>query len=819
MLQFFQDSKIIQNYFRSWCMLIFVVVCISQSYAQDKGGGLTATLKAGDWTDSSVWTGSPPDILAGDRASIGHSPISVPRNESVGARRIELGNFVGDGGIILDCFSSLNVSEDIVVGNNGNTGSIISREGSTISVENIIVGFFASGLFEFGGSAFQTTQVAVTGGDSIDIGTNGFDATLIKDGSGAIIASDGLRLGADGTLAFQNNTPSIVPIQVTGSPLIFESGSVIDLSAFNVPTDVEIGDTLPLIAYDAGITTPLPTLVSPTGYLAELDDKTPGEVGVKINDLPFVNDLLSTGTVNWFDGIAWNSVDKPTTGGFTFINYNASVFADRLTSSTPSLNEININSLAIGDASGSGTLTWSEIPLNVLGVSFLSDINVGSISAADEITTQVVTGIVGGFNYSDVVSLIIADDFVIGNSTSTGSSQVEVSGSATVERVDLVEIRNDLVVGESNVAQLVVPMGAFPNGASSIVSGELTMRNISELNIEGDFNISDGGILNVLSTPSLSMQHSDVLLESIDVVRISGDLNLGENQALTSETENIDIQMTLKDIPKFDIKGDLDSVMFVTEGTTTGPAVGRLDVELNLENTNLFCNGFDWSSTTRVGGESIIEISTRLNLVNSTFTVGDGDNADIGTGLLVGANGPMPMTNFVDSFVNLSGSQFTARDRIQVGRLLNTVPIPFDARLNLSAGSIATASQFIIGQAGTIQLQLGGLDRVTEATLGNANSYSYINILHDALLGANAVEFDGTLIADFDFTLPGGEHRFDLIESTGPLVNTGSLQVQNLDPSFDVEFFDVVNEGGKNILRLTVSDVDESVEDWKTLND
>jgi len=815
----FQESNNPIIRFQSAFVLILTFCLFSASAAEDKGGSIVATLKEGDWTDSSVWSSSPPDITEGDRASIGHSPILIPRNESVGARRIDLGNFVGDGGIVLDCFSTLTVTEDIIVGNNGNSGQIISREGSSISVEDISIGFFAPGNVKSGGAVFQTTQAAGSGGASIDIGTNGFDGSLIKDGSGSMLASDGLRLGSNGTLAFQNNTPSIVQIQVIGSPLVFENGSVIDLSAFNVPTDIEIGDTLPLVTYDAGITTPLPTLIPPTGYLAELDDKTPGEVGVKINDLPFINDLLSTGTVNWFDGTAWNSVDEPTTGGFTFITNNASVFTDRLTSSTPGLNKININSLAIGDASGSGTLTWAEIPLNILGVSFLSDLSVGNISAADEITTQVVKGIVGEFSYTEATSLIIADDFVVGNSTSTGSSEVEISGSASVEQVELVEIRNDLVVGESNIAQIVIPMGAFPNGASSIVSGDLVLRDINELNVEGDFDVSNGGILNVLSTPSLSIQNSNVLLENINEVRIGGDMNLGENQALTSETENIEIQMVIKDISKFDIKGDLDSVMFVSEGTATGPSIGRLDVELNLENTNLFCNGFDWSSTTRVGDESIVEISTRMNLLNSTFTVGDGDNADIGTGLLVGASGPMPMTNHIDSFVTLSGSQFTALDRLQVGRLLNTVPVPFDARLELSNGSITTASRLVVGQAGTIVLQLAGLDQVSEGTIGNTNSYSYIDVPHDVVLGANAVDFDGTLIADFDFTLPGGEHSFDLIESTGPVVIPGTLQTQDLDPSFNIKFFDVVNEGGKNILRLTVSDIVESVEDWNTLDD
>ena len=184
-------------------------------------------------------------------------------------------------------------------------------------------------------------------------------------------------------------------------------------------------------------------------------------------------------------------------------------------------------------------------------------------------------------------------------------------------------------------------------------------------------------------------------------------------------------------------------------------------------------------------------------MIDASLTTPSGANIEIGG--LTGGGGRT--TNQLHTELELSRSSISSGAILSIGVWANDTPGDHSATTTLDDGSSLLAEHLILGAGSRLRTHLDGPTSVLESgTVGEAGTYSAIQ--------ATEAELGGSITAVFDYYPTPGSHSFDLVvtgSSTALDDVSATLEVEGLDPGFSVDFFGVVEEGGVDRLRLSIS--------------
>ncbi|MEN1727908.1 MAG: hypothetical protein AAGJ52_05660, partial [Pseudomonadota bacterium] len=158
----------------------------------------------------------------------------------------------------------------------------------------------------------------------------------------------------------------------------------------------------------------------------------------------------------------------------------------------------------------------------------------------------------------------------------------------------------------------------------------------------------------------------------------------------------------------------------------------------------------------------------------------------------------------IDLSLELDGSLMAAPEIDIANRFSEATQL--DTMVSLT-DSLIQSDDIEAGEGSTIQFILRGTTRA-DATLANNDVYSGID--------AGTAAIDGLIQARFapSFLPLAGTHDFDLIISdsaSGLETFIATTEVINLPDGFSIDSFGVVEEGGVDILRLTISGAPQNV--------
>ncbi len=780
-------------------ILIWVAAGLTQTASAQ-----TTTVQPGPWLDSNTWDGNVPTPT--DDAIVVHDPITVDFGETVDAASLAIGSGAPGRIEFTAGSTTMNVVGSLQIGNAGGSGTLFIDAATDVFANSITIGASASGfLISEDNDEGDATAGSITVGSGgpgtlginrprattgeFRVGADGSRGRLIiASFNGDARADNGFTLGAQGVVAFTNSFSSNARVEVLGGDLTFDVGSTVDALEMKLGPGVAVGERYALFTY-AGNLIGLPALVPPLGYGAVLDTSIPGEVAMELTSIPGPVDWIA-GTDSYLTPGNWDTGVTPLDGGFVFIRNGGTTNLDGNEAGAPA--ELQLNKLTLGDVSGDGTMNLVNQPLRTQAT---QDIDVASNE--NSVSSGVVPSLDGSFTFTDSPSLRVGGSLEIGCLEADGTGQVSGTGSATIERVSEVIIGGDLDVGLQTVDPGV--------GASATGHGSLVIRDVPSVVIGSGFDVADGAV-EAGSGRCTVNQSASVLIERVESFVLGSDLDVGQNSVEANETDITSFNIVWRDIGLLDIGQDLD---YVNDGTRgIGSEAGFLDVNghMTFERCTVRVRGdIDLNSTVNVSQDGVLDVRGTLSLIESTLTLDPGDTLEMGdldfaSGDPGGSMGGGAPGNYVGAFLFLGESTLEVPDGIKMGRRLNGAPGELDAELELNSASRVATSLLEVGSEGTILVGIEGVTRVTPGTVGDNGLYSGIDA-DDAILG-------GEFVASFNYLPTEGTHTFDLLITNSPTAlddTTATFEVRNLSPSFSVDSFGVVEEGGVDRIRLVIT--------------
>lgn len=343
---------------------------------------------------------------------------------------------------------------------------------------------------------------------------------------------------------------------------------------------------------------------------------------------------------NWGTAANWSPAAVPAVGGIAVIRNGGEAKVNA--------GAIDLSRLEIAKNGGSGTVTSANVPFSTS-----SRIDVGSIDELTAVTgANVLTS--GVFALSGAATLKVglggAGDLDVGQTYAGAGGQGAGSGSISINGLTLIDIQNDLDLGEA--------------GGSGKASGHgaATLQNIGSLSVHGSVDVGETGSLS-----GVNDAHGTFNVTTATSLSITKDLDLG--RTLTT--------------------GGQDA----GNGSATFAGVNSIVVgaDLNVGHAGVSNNGNAQSTgSLQLSNASTLVIGSELGVGHIRSSFGSGQAtasgtaaiADVGdvqmaTGLLVGRN-------FVEDNVVAHATGTLAMDRI---------------------GSVDVGGDFDIGQTGVSSLQ------------------------------------------------------------------------------------------------------------------
>lgn len=506
--------------------------------------------------------------------------------------------------------------------------------------------------------------------------------------------------------------------------------------------------------------------------------------------------------INTSDGILIGTADSSTRGGAT-------------TSGDLTITDAEINvgvgansegSIGIGVASGSG-IASGELMVTNSNINVDDGIVVGFADADDIIPSSSAAG--GNFTYNGAGpatntitlnngNLRVADV----NNEALEGSQLTTFGSATIQNVTITG-------GELQITEFSLQ--------NESVNLEADANTVLLNNVIVEDNEIDVSVVNVDQQDTQVRVDANTVLIDVSFTNVTGADNFqsGDSSATAINTE---VFSSVSQIwTRVDINAQSDFRAGFSETTDNG--VVSMGVSMPIQESNLMVDQFrigdvDASGNSDNGNNTFISLS-----MDSTINANDLRIADVvsNDSSLVTLSASL---NITDSVVNIDnqvrvstfeGNSINNNSTITAGLSLAGSSLAADD-MNISAikepagsvdaslilaTSLVALNEITSGDDGQITFGLEGLNRVTQATVGAANTYAAI----DTGTGVLA----GEIIADFSFVPAPGRYDFDLIIADTSLnADAATLTVNNLPPLFNIVDFSVISEDKLSILRLTI---------------
>ncbi len=553
------------------------------------------------------------------------------------------------------------------------------------------------------------------------------------------------------------------------------------------------------------------------------------------------------GPANFFEPANWLPVGVPGSYDAALIRNGGTCLADGHEPGNPT--QMGLIYLVVGDEIGQG-----EFIAQFMNISIDSDLDIGGNTQTNQPYSGSFLGIDGSALITDTADLSVNHDINAGSAYAQGSSEVEATGSLTIERITgTVSILSDIDLGyansgytatatasgtltiidsgaidvgmEFNIADTYTSESAVSNGTGNAtiqnvgmvtVTGDfdvgnataydngtafadatLVMENVQILDIGGDFDILDGYTRNMSGMGVASaIQDGTVLIETVNAISVAGEFHIGPDVADSGTLFNTTLNVTLRDIGHLNVIGNLDLLNGAANATGGVPGNTDFDGVLTIERSLVDVSRTNFNEVT-ISGNSEVNSAMIFNLIDTTFNA---NSVAFTSDIAVVSGGGGAVFNSMTTHFNLNRSRFYSAAPVRFGVTLDNTPGSFQAMLDLDGASMADANNFHLGGDGLMTFHLDGLARVGDGTIGDPGTYSAMNV-GDALL-------EGEIEAEFDFTPPAGTYAFDLIgtSSSTALDDTAAMFSTNYLPEgFIVDFFGVVEQGGVDILRLIIS--------------
>ena len=343
---------------------------------------------------------------------------------------------------------------------------------------------------------------------------------------------------------------------------------------------------------------------------------------------------------NWETAANWSPTVVPAAGGIAVIRNGGEAKA--------TAGAIELSHLEIAKNGGSGTVTLADVLFSTS-----SRVDVGSI---DELTAVAGANVLtnGVFALSGAATLKVglggAGDLDVGQAYAAAGGQGTGTGSILINGLNLIDIQNDLDLGEA--------------GGSGKASGHgaAAMQNIGSLNVHGSIDVGETGSLN-----GVNDAHGTFNVTAGTSLAVTKDLDLG--RTLTTGGQDIGSgSATLSGVNSIVIGADLNAGHAGVSNNGNAQSTGVLQ----LSNTSNLVVGSELGV-----GHIRSSFGSGQATVNGTAAIADVGAIQLAMGLLVGRN-------FIEDNVVANATGTVTMDRI---------------------GSVDVGGDFDIGQTGVSSLQ------------------------------------------------------------------------------------------------------------------
>lgn len=430
------------------------------------------------------------------------------------------------------------------------------------------------------------------------------------------------------------------------------------------------------------------------------------------------------GPADYLDASNWNPNDVPDNPSEVgFVRNGGSAVLDGTALGAP--DDLTLDGLFVGDENGQGTLAIRDL---------------------DSLTLS--------------ADLKIADN----SADLSGSGNVTMQGEVILEHINTLAILGEIGIAEPGAEANVIATG----------NGTLTIRDVEEFNIGGDFDIGDGSA-NISSATVI--QNPTVLVEDVTSMFVVGDLDICQNgNSIAATVETGIFNVTFRDIDDLEIESDFDLNRGAGSGFGADRSINSSTGTVTFDNVSVLL-GTDIDDDERLSileedleDESISQSSATVNLIDSKIVMSD-DSEEVFNGIILGRleGGSPNADTAISGEMNLTRSRTTS-GRVGIGERFDNTAGSISAVISLSGASLIEAEKLVLGEDGTLQFMLDGATRVDSGTVGDADTYSAVN--------ADMAELDGKILVRFDPGIEDGT-TFDLIE-----LNAN----ENISGEFDVVF-------------------------------
>ncbi|MEN1728401.1 MAG: DUF11 domain-containing protein [Pseudomonadota bacterium] len=463
--------------------------------------------------------------------------------------------------------------------------------------------------------------------------------------------------------------------------------------------------------------------------------------------------------------------------------------------------------VAIGQAAGVGSAAGS---LSAIDTDINADdgIRVGYAEAAEVAASPTATGnlVIDGISPAATVINLNNGDLQVGRTDieAPEGTVFTVNGSASIQDVTIRggEVQVGEIDANGDGLTIVSTVPAFSMNNVTVVANEIDSADAfagnenTSATVNVNSSLTDVRFVDVDSTNNFQLGRALAINENSVAssssthewrrvsIEAEGDIQIGESDSLnggevTQQTQ-VDIYESSLAIDDFRVVEVVaDNIQRNSNNTTITLAQGS---ELIADQLSIARITTDEASR--------VDIDASLTISESTITLG-------GTMILGEIQGD---SNNIQSRISANlilNSTILTADDLVIAEVDGSLPATFDARLSMNP-SLISADEVFLNADGEINFGINGLERVTEATVGNPDGYAAIN--------ANTAVLSGEIIADLGFVPPTGQYDFDLlVASTSIDASAATLTVANLPPLFGVVSFGVVSENDNQILRLTLA--------------
>jgi hypothetical protein len=542
------------------------------------------------------------------------------------------------------------------------------------------------------------------------------------------------------------------------------------------------------------------------------------------------------GTADFFNPAHWNPPQVPTSVDDALIR-NAGH------SQALAGGPVEARRLTIGDAAGGGDGALNATVDIVVSNNLLVGAHASSQQTAPGFVSTDGQLDVDGAALLKVEAGASEHDFHIGLAALVGGTGVSANGRANIRSVATIDIGDDLKIG-----------AATNTGGTANVSGIADWVRIGEFHVADDVDIALSNIRGERA-PTMGETNTQGLFDDITHLDIGGDLGVGRYFYHSSAAAPFVIRhdstasnQTFSDIAKFDVGGALEVGVPTVDFR---PGAGHVTADLVASAVFERVNEMTVGASLHVGEIRGVADDTPPGFENveGLFTAAFAHvaNASLGGGVNVGVldlDASTPALHLsaryaVDAQMTIEYSRITAGDTTSIGVLAGSANVHSAdafgelimaggtlrtpalrtgilensagagsvlARGRLLQGSFIDTELLVEGEAASLAIHLGGLERSTLATFDG--TLASLSGVYSAIDAADAL-LEGDIISDFDFTPASpGTYSFDLVvtDSLAALDDIdANLLIQDLPDGFCVIFYGVAEEADHDILRLTIS--------------